>query len=89
MRTGRDLIDQPEHSVGESERIESGAGHRQQFLQEERTLPVDQSVRARGVRLSGSENAQQDDAQDSADAVNAPDVEGIVPAQLVLQATAK
>ena len=75
----------PQHHVGEAEGVEGTAEAGGDLLAEERARAVDEALAAVRVDCGSGEDSEQDDAEQPADAVHAPDVEGVVPAQPVLE----
>ena len=83
-----DAIDDPQHSERENERPDRRKQSGSELFQKEGRIAGEQSVRAavccRIPRCRG-EHAEQHDAEKTADAVHAPHIKRIIPAQLVLQ----
>ena len=75
----RDRVDDLEHRVGEDEGVERTAEPGRELLPEERAGAVDQTVAARRVDRQPAEDAEQDDPEQAAHPVHAPDVERVVP----------
>jgi len=81
-------VNDPQHGVGERECPDRRERHCCHLLQEEHRIAVEQSVGAFGIEFLGGEDAQHDDAEEAADAVDSPNVEGVVPVQLFFISTA-
>ena len=79
-------VDQPEHPVREDEGVAGERRDRDELLAEKsRAAAVEEAVRAGGVDRRRGEDAEQNDPEEAADAVDAPDVERVVPAEPVLE----
>src|SRR5208283_5003975 len=72
-----ELVDDPEHDVGEHERVHSRAHHGDTFLHEETAVAVEQAVGAGVVHRFVGEQPQTNHAEHSPHAVHAPDIEGV------------
>src|SRR5260221_4495489 len=81
----RDLVDRPEHAEGERERPDRGEENRAELDQEEAWIAVKEAIHAVRVEGRRGEETKEDNPKKSADAVNAPDVERVVPLELVLE----
>src|SRR5438105_9600367 len=81
----RDAVDQPEHSVGEEECPCRGDGYGGELHEEEVRVAAQQAVHAGGIEGRRGEDAAEDDAEEAAHSVNAPDIERVVPLQTVLE----
>ena len=85
---GSDAIDDPQHAECENERPDRREQSRAELLQEEARVAGEQSIHAavgRRIPRRRSEHAEQNNAEEAADAVHAPHIERVVPAQFVLQ----
>src|ERR1022692_2297832 len=81
----RDPVDQPEHSVREDESPRRGDGYGRNLHQKEVRVSAQEAVDAGRIERRRGEDAAKDDAEEAAYSVNAPDVERVVPLQLVFQ----
>ena len=78
-------IDHRQHQVGKEEGIERRADDGEALHDEEMGAARQQSVGAAGIHRLGGEDAQQNHTQRAADSMHTPDIERIVPAELVFQ----
>src|ERR1700694_4737661 len=81
----RHPFDQPEHSVGEDERPDRRDQDGSKLHEEEVWIAAQETADPRRIESFGREDAAEDDAQEAADAVDAPDVERVVPAEAILE----
>lgn len=80
-----DLVDQPQHGIGNREGVDRGDRHRRQFLEEEAGVSQQQAVDARRVHGQVRPQAETYDSQEASHPVDAPHVQGIVQVQFCFQ----
>src|SRR5438270_9300372 len=76
-------VDEPQHRVGESERPHRGDGDSGDLLDQERRVSREETVGPMRVEKGRRKYAEQNDAECSAYAVYAPDIQRVIPLEPV------